>query len=39
MYFVSPPGDTKLEVFVLYKSTDVTDEALLYVPEDHVILI
>ena len=36
--FVSPPGDERFEVFVLYKRTDETDDALLYVPEDHVML-
>jgi len=35
---VFPPGSTRFEVFVLYKRTDETDDALLYVPEDHVML-
>ncbi len=35
---VFPPGATRFEVFVLYRRTDVMDAALLYVPDDHVIL-
>ena len=37
MLFVFPPGATKFAVLVLYRSTDVTELALLYVPLDHVI--